>query len=131
MRLLIIIGFLAICEIVNGQPDGRISTIEFVEIINGNDEEAIYYFENNWMELRRQAKAKGYISSYELIKTNENQEATFDIILLTIYTNKEAYDSREQYFRELINLSGGLKLLNDKKPKEFRKSSFSNVGKNF
>ena len=57
------------------------------------------------------------------MKTSFSSETPFHIILVTTYTNKEQYKNREKHFTELIKASGGLKLLNDKKPNELRKIS--------
>ena len=46
-------------------------------------------------------------------------------MLVTTYQNKKQYELREDHFQELIKEKGPLKLLNDKKPAEFRNSLFS------
>ena len=113
-------------RISNTVPNAdKISTIEFVQVQNGNKSEARYYFENNWKALRVNAMKKNYIHRFQLLETEHSEEAPFDFMLMTTYTNKEQFDQREANFGELIEASGGLKLLNDKQPKEFRKSYFS------
>lgn len=104
--------------------DNRISTIDFVEILNDNLEEALYYYNNNWKVLRQRAQAKNYILSYQLLQTPLSQDSKVQLLLITTYANKEQYDKREEHFKELIDARGGLKLLNDKKPNEFRKVAF-------
>ncbi len=108
-----------------GQKDHKISTIETVEVLNNNKAEALYYFKNNWKVLRDEAIKKGYIHSYSLLETTYSEETPFHIILITTYSNKEQYEKREIHFKELIDNHSSLKLLNDKKPSEFRKSRFS------
>ena len=103
----------------------KITTIETVEILNENKGEAIYYFQNNWKILREKAIEKDYISSFQLMETLYSTETPFHIILVTTYSNKKQFENREKHFRELIKTSGDLKLLNNKKPSEFRKSVFS------
>ncbi len=105
--------------------ESRISTIDFVEIVNDNSDEAIYYYQNNWKILRQKAQQKNYILSYQLLKTPKTSDSSLEIILITTYENKDQYDKREDNFAELIKNSGGLKLLNQKKPNEFRKVVFS------
>jgi len=107
------------------QIDDRLTTIEFVQVVNNNKEEALFYFQNNWKVLRDKAIEQNYIHSYQLLETPASDEAPFQIMLITTYQNKAQYDLREDHFQELIKERGGLKLLNDKKPKEFRKSLFS------
>ena len=112
------------CCIGFSQANQKITTIETVEILNNNKEEAIYYFQNNWETLRAAAVKKGYIHSYALLLKEHTKETPFQIILITTYLNKELHEKREVHFAELIEASGGLKLLNEKKPSEFRKSVF-------
>ena len=50
------------------------------------------------------------------------------MILITTFSNAVQFDNRETHFSKLIKASGGLKLLNDKTPGEFRKSVFAVVG---
>ena len=49
----------------------------------------------------------------------------FQIMLITTYPNQVQFDKREDYFQELIKEKGPLKLLNEKKPADFRKTFFS------
>ena len=109
----------------HGQQDERISTLDFVQILNGNSEEAHFYYRNNWKKLRESAVEKGYIHSYEVLETETTDDAPFAFILVTTYPNKKLYAKREEHFGELIEQSGELKLLNDKKPNEFRKNLFN------
>jgi len=104
--------------------NNRISTIDFVEIIDANIKEAVYYYNNNWKVLRQRALAKDYILSYQLLKTPLTDDNKIELLLITTYANQEQYDKREEHFEELIKDKGGLKLLNDKKPNEFRKIAF-------
>jgi len=113
------------CYISFSQTNKKITTIETVEILNDNSEEAIYYFQNNWKQLRVKAIEKGYIHSFQLLETSYSDETPFHLLLITIYIDKTQYDKREKHFAELIKESGALKLLNNKKPSEFRKSVFS------
>ncbi|WP_400075372.1 hypothetical protein [Winogradskyella sp. R77965] len=107
------------------QTNEKITTIETVEVLNNNREEAIYYFQNNWKSLREKAVERGYIHSYAIMESTYSDKTPFHITLLTTYTNEEQHKNREAHFAELIKESDGLKLLNEKKPTEFRKSVFS------
>ncbi len=122
MKHLILIFALAICQLSCSKKTEVITTIENVEILNDNKAEVLYYFNNNWKVLRDKAIAKNYILSYTIEETEFSEDAPFHIKLTTIYDSKEQYENREIRFQELIKESGSLKLLNDKKPSEFRKS---------
>ena len=125
MTLKFLITALFFCLITYGQTNEKITTIETVEILNNNEAEAMYYFQNNWKKLRENAVSKGYISSYQLLKTTYSAETPFHLVLITTYSNEAQFDQREAHFRELIDASGGLKLMNTKKPSEFRASVFA------
>lgn len=103
----------------------KVSTIDFVQIQNNNREEAIYYYENNWLELRKMALKKSFIDSYEIIEVDFSDDAPFHLILKTTYSNIEEHSKAEERFSKLIEEKGALKLLNDKKPGEFRKVIFN------
>ena len=103
------------------QKDKKISTIDFVQIVNNNYDEVIYYYENNWKVLREMAVKKGYIETYQVMESPTADSTGFDIILVTTYENDQQYEKRETHFQELIKEKSPLKLLNDKKPGDFRK----------
>ncbi|MBR9915597.1 MAG: hypothetical protein GYB32_12360 [Algicola sp.] len=45
-------------------------------------------------------------------------------MLITTFKNKLQFNQREAHFRELMETMGGLDLLNEKQPAEFRKTLF-------
>ena len=128
MKLKFLFATLLFCYLSFGQTNEKITTIETVEILNGNTEEAIYYFQNNWKQLRIMAVEKGYINSFQFLKTTYSEETPFHLLLITTYSNKAQYGNREAHFQELIKAKGSLKLLNEKEPSEFRKSVFTVEG---
>ncbi|GAA4897626.1 hypothetical protein GCM10023311_22990 [Flaviramulus aquimarinus] len=99
----------------------RISTIDYIEVLNGNKTEALFYYQNNWKQLRIQALEQGYIKSYQLLESVVTKETPYNFILITTYKNKAQFDNSEVNFQKLIDAGSGLKLINDKKPGEFRK----------
>ncbi len=125
MRIAFLLIVLSINSLSYAQEDERISTMDFVQILNDNREEALFYYQNNWKILRESAMQKGYIQSYQLLEAPADDDASFQLILMTTYPDKGQYDLREDHFRELIKEQGELKLMNDKKPGEFRKTLFS------
>ena len=103
-----------------------ISTVDFVEIKNGNREEAIYYYENNWLNHRIEAVRVGAIESFELLVSND-PNADVDILLITVYEDEEQYDNREKNFADVMSRTqrNGRQLLNGIQPGDFRKIVFS------
>lgn len=116
---------LSLSSLVYGQQTETLTTIDFVQILNENKAEAVFYYENNWKLLREEAVKKGYIQSYEVLQTPYSEEAPFHLMLITSYENEEQYNLREEHFGKLIEVRGELTLLNDKQPGEFRKSVFA------
>lgn len=110
----------------------EISTMDFVKTVDDNREELIFYYENNWKVLRDIALERGFIQSYELMVTMEDSSSNFDVILKTKYKNEEDFNKSEDRFQEIIaevQKSGGVKLLNDLKPSEFRSVQFNKTTK--
>ena len=120
--LLLICLFLFIVPQIFAQ--NKISSLEFVQILDGNKAEALYYYQNNWKVLREMAIEKDYIHSYQLLEVEATEDAPFHIILITNYSNEEEYEKREEHFTELIEAKGELRLMNEKKPGEFRRRYF-------
>jgi len=116
--------FLIAIHVSYAQESERISTVDFVQIVDGNREEAMFYYHNNWKVLRLVAMERKYITSFEIMETPYSEEAPFHLMLITTYKDKAQYEKREKHFQELIKEKGKLNLLNDKKPAEFRKNLF-------
>ena len=125
MKHLILVFLLSTFTLCFGQQNEAITTIDFVQILNENESEAKYYFQNNWKALRESAIKKDYIISFQMLETPFTNDAPFHLMLITTYKNREQYNLRESNFGELINKMGELKLMNEKKPGEFRKTVFS------
>ncbi len=125
MKIKILVLLFLVSSLSFGQDNDKISTLDFVQILNDNKEEIVFYYQNNWKILREMAIDKAYIDSFQLLETSFTEEAPFHFILITTYLNKAQYDLREERFTELIKEKGDLRLLNDKKPKEFRKILFN------
>lgn len=116
MRLIIAIALLVP---VPGWADTM--TVDFVKVLNGNTEEALFYYEQNWKQHRVEAARRGFISSYQMLVRTSDEGGT-DILLITGYATDEQYEKREENFAIVMNRSegGGPRLLNDKSPGEFR-----------
>ena len=123
MRKLLFLSLSLIWTVQISAQD-KISSIDFVQIQNDNKAEALYYYQNNWKVLRESAIEKGYIHSFQFLEVEPTEEAPFHIILITTYGNEAQYAKREEHFSELIEARGDLRLLNEKKPGEFRKILF-------
>lgn len=120
MKTIFILCLVSLGYTALGQPS--ITTIEFVQVVDNNEKEATYYYQNNWKVFREMALAKGYIESFKLLHVPKEANMPYDIILMTTFTNEEQFAQREEHFTSLIEEAGELKLLNELKPPAFRKS---------
>ena len=110
--LLLLIPLSSVADIV---------TVDFVRVLNGNTQEALYYYEHNWKQHRIEAARRGFISSYQML-VRISEEGETDILLMTGYASREQYDDREANFAIVMNRGegNGPVLLNDVTPAEFR-----------
>lgn len=99
----------------------KISMIDYVQVLNNNKAEALFYYQNNWEQLRIKAIEEGYIDSYQLLETQPTKETPYSFMLITTYKSKLQYHASEANFNALIAQSDGLKLMNEKQPGDFRK----------
>lgn len=97
----------------------EIHTYDFVKVLNGNQSEALYYYQNNWQKLREEAVKQSYIKGFSVLQTGNKAE--YDLALVTVYASEKQFSQREANFQKLIDARGELALLNDKKPADFRK----------
>lgn len=64
--------------------------------------------------------AKGYIKSYQLLRTQKQDIIQFDLILMTEFADSTSHSKMEENFREVMEArTGGAKFLNELRPKEF------------
>lgn len=120
--------FFLLCSLSSFTQNSKISTVDFVQIQNDNRKEAIFYYENNWLVLRKMALERNFINSYEIIEVEASDDAPFHLILKTTYPNQMDYDKAEERFTQLIKQRGPLQLLNEKQPGDFRKVIFNKEG---
>ncbi len=129
MRTVTLLLILSATTLGLAQEAEKVSTIDFVQILNHNKKEALFYYENNWKVLRDKALEKEYIHSYQLLETPVTAGEPFQLMLITTYANKDQHELAEERFDELIAEKGDLRLMNQKNPGEFRKVLFNKTAK--
>ncbi len=105
-------------------PADKVAVTEFVKVLNGKNEEAEFFYRNNWMALRKEAQKRGMIVSYELQFAEPSENGEYDIALITRYKDDAQFAAAEKNFAKLIeelNPEGPL-LVSSLMPAEFRKS---------
>ncbi|WP_418603074.1 hypothetical protein [Hwangdonia sp.] len=121
MKKTILIAVLLTFYMGISQSSAHVSMIDYVQVLNKNKAEALFYYQNNWQQLRIKAIEKGFITSYQLLETQPTAKTPYTFMLITTYKNKAQYEASEKNFQELIDAGDGLKLLNEKAPNAFRK----------
>ncbi|MTI22031.1 hypothetical protein E1176_13455 [Fulvivirga sp. RKSG066] len=125
MRKFTILLFLSLGMSSVWAQSQQVSIMEFVKVIDNQDEETLYYYENNWQELREVAMEKGYIKGYQLLKVTDDNHTEYDIVLITTFEDRAQYNDAESNFEEIMSMRSGPKFLNDKRPADFRKNVYS------
>ena len=101
MKKLILLFFVLLTALGFSQTE-RISMIDYVQVLNNNKAEALFYYQNNWEQLRIKAIEKGYIDSYQLLETQPTEETPYSFMLITTYKSKLQYHASEANFNMLI-----------------------------
>lgn len=97
-----------------------LKTMDYVEILEGNRKEALYFYENNWAKFRAYAAYHGYIKGFR-IQLMPDADA-YDIVLETEYADSTQLIAIEEHFSNWIKTRPSPDLLNDIKPDGFRKN---------
>ena len=113
---------LPITKVIN--KNAAITVIEYVKILDNKRDEAIHFYENNWKVFRQKALEMNFISSFDLLILNGDDESDFDILLITEFANQEEFALSEPRFQDIIKTTrpNGPTLLNQLKPDSFRQS---------
>lgn len=119
--LLLALSLASLCPVAMADT---VTVVEGVKILNNNRAEAVFYYQNNWAQFRRDAELQDAISSYELIIASPGSDETVDILLITRFDDADQYAGIEDAYEKI---AGGrdLQLLNDVKPGDFRQNLFS------
>ncbi|MEM7109885.1 MAG: hypothetical protein AAF519_16790 [Bacteroidota bacterium] len=75
------------------------TVIKYSEILGGQRDESIYYYQNNWKLLRISAQEKGVIHSFQPIEIEYAEEIPAHLVLLTKSKNKSQYHKAEENFK--------------------------------
>lgn len=127
--LICLIGFIPFAGCA--QKSKEVILMDFVKILDGKKPEAMFFYENNWKVYRDVAVKKKIIKSYELVEAKADSLNNFDLILITVYADSVQYSKSEENFGPLLKelRPNGPVLLNETKPKDFRKNVFLKIVK--
>ena len=122
-KKLLLIGFcfFSLGNNTIAQSEKAIYTYDFMTIKEGQQKEAHFYINNNWKKLRKEAVKREIITSYQVHEIFDSSFSKWNVILITIYKNREQYKNREANFKPIMKdlLPNGPVFLNHKKKEEF------------
>jgi hypothetical protein len=82
--------------------DKPVWALEFVKVKPGMFAATMGYLDDNWIRLRAEAKRQGAVLNYNRVAAEESSNSDWDILLMTEYKNKAAYDGREKLFDSIV-----------------------------
>lgn len=103
---------------------GLAQTVSSVDIVKVNakyQQEAEYFYKENWQAFRKLALEKKLISNYEMMKTPIDSSGHYTLILITQYPDSIYYQNREKNFEPIMKSisPNGPKMLNSTDRKQF------------
>lgn len=84
-------------------PDSEkpVWTMELITVKPGMFGFTLGYLDDNWLRVREEAKRQGVVLTYHRIAEQADLERGGNIVLLTEYKNRFAYDGREKLFSSI------------------------------
>ena len=80
-------------------------TLDIVKVNAAYKEEAMYFYNENWKQFRIEAHKKGFISGFEMLKTETDSSKYFQLILITKYPDSLTFHNKEQNFAPIMKKS--------------------------
>jgi hypothetical protein len=77
-------------------------TMEILKVMPGKFGPTLGYLDDNWMRIREEAKRQGAVLSYHRIAEQSTSESDPNIVLLTEYKNRAAYNARGEFFASIF-----------------------------
>jgi ketosteroid isomerase-like protein len=93
----------------------QFSTIDIVSVKAIYEKEAMFFYNENWKSFRAEAYRKGFISGYEILKTEKDSTQKFQLILVTKYSDSLSFHNKENNFALIMKSisPNGPKMLNN------------------
>jgi hypothetical protein len=100
-------------------------TADFVFVKNGERERYLRFLEANWVQARRVARSRDVIGSYQILLAADSAQG-WEVVLLTEYPDRAAYERREAIFRPILEARGRI-LIDGKGTRELTDSIINRV----
>lgn len=88
--------------LTSAAQDRKVITVDIVQMKSGYEKEVLYFYENNWKVYRDSALNRGFITGYQLLQQFDSSGKN-QVMLLTMYKNREMYEKRETLFRPIMS----------------------------
>ncbi|HYB95792.1 MAG TPA: hypothetical protein VEC39_12505, partial [Vicinamibacterales bacterium] len=82
-------------------PSDAVWAVDFVKAKPGELENYVAYCRANWALAREEMKAAGSVLSYRIL-VDESDHHEWDVMLITEYRDRAAFDAREQAYQAAI-----------------------------
>ena len=129
-RILLLISFITFFSGSKAQEIDldRVTMVEFINVVGGNWQEALYYYRNNWVVIHQKAKDKGAIQDFNMISFQDFPDREMDIVLITEFKDKDQMRKSQEKLSKIKVSHGTADLLNELRPAEFRKRVYFQIG---
>jgi hypothetical protein len=112
---------------VSSQSGTSVWTVDAIKTNEGEQANALQFFEQNWARARQTLKEKGFIRSYRVLTVKPDKSLTWDVMLITEYADRDAFDKREEIFAEVFKVQKTI-LINGKSGRDMSKIISADVG---
>jgi hypothetical protein len=99
--LISVLGVTAAPQSTDNDKDKPVWTMEVIRVKSGMFGPTLGYLDDNWMNVRAEAKRQGAVINYNRIAEGESRGTDANIVLLTEFKNSAAYDAREKLFASI------------------------------
>jgi hypothetical protein len=109
----------------------KIPTFDIVNIDANFEKEAMYFYNNNWREFRKEALKQKVITGFEMYKSAIDSTKHFALTLVTTYKDEKAYHQSEEKFSPIMKKvsPNGPKYMNEIKREQFLQYMAGSEGK--
>lgn len=102
------------------QTSGSVWTVDAIKSNEGQQANLLRFYEQNWARARQTLKEQGKIKSFRVLSVKPEKSQPWDVMLLTEYADREAFEKREAIFAEVFKTQKTI-LINGKSGRDMSK----------
>lgn len=118
--VILMIMFLGIVRVSAQQTETSVWTVDAIKTDAGQQANYLQFVGENWARARATLQKQGKIKSYRVLSVAPEKTQTWDVMLLTEYASREAFENREALFAEVFKTQKTV-LVNGKTGREMSK----------